>query len=126
MNGLTYDAGALLAAEANRRDIWALHARSLQRGQRPVVPAAVLAQAWRGGPQASLSRLLRGCLVEDLSEARARGTGLACGRASTRDIVDASLVVGALARGDLVITSDPTDLLRIARGLGGSLRVHRI
>jgi hypothetical protein len=126
VSGLTYDTGALLAAEANRREIWALHARSLQRGQRPVVPAAVLAQAWRGGPQASLSRLLRGCRIEELSEVRARGTGVACGRAGTNDVVDASLVVGALARGDLVVTSDPDDLQRIAKGVRGSLHVHRI
>ena len=126
MSGLTYDTGALLAAEANRRDVWALHARALQRGLRPVVPAAVLAQAWRGGPQASLSRLLRGCLIEELTEARARGTGLTCRRAGTSDIVDASLVLGALVRGDLVVTSDPEDLQRIAAALRGRLQVHRI
>ena len=125
MSGLTYDTGALLAAEANRRDVWALHARALQRGLLPVVPAAVLAQAWRGGPQASLSRLLRGCRIEELTEARARGTGLACRRAGTSDIVDATLVVGALERGDLVVTSDPDDLQRIAQALRGRLQVHR-
>lgn len=66
--GVTYDTGALLAAEANRREVWALHARSLQRGTRPVVPAAVLGQAWRGGPQAMLPRLLRGCRIEVLDD----------------------------------------------------------
>lgn len=124
--GLTYDTGALLAAEANRRDLWALHLRSLQRGERPIVPAAVLAQAWRGGPQAQLSRLLRGCQVEELDEARGRGTGVACGRSGVPDIIDASVVVGALARHDLVVTSDPDDLRRIARALGASLDLHRL
>ena len=51
--GMTYDAGALLAAEANRRDLWAT-------------------------------------------------------------IVDATVVVGAATRGDLVVTSDPEDLQRIS------------
>lgn len=124
--GTTYDAGALLAAEANRRDLWAIHARSLQRGERPVVPAGVLGQAWRGGPQAQLSRLLRGCRIEDLDEHRARAAGFACARSGTRDVVDASVVAGALARGDLVITSDPDELQRIAGALDGSIRVHRI
>lgn len=124
--GLTYDTGALLAAEANRREMWAVHARSLQRGARPVVPAAVLAQAWRGGPQAELSRLLRGCRIEDLDESRGRASGVACARAGTRDIIDAAVVVGAIARGDLVVTSDPDDLARIAAGLGTSVRLHRI
>jgi hypothetical protein len=124
--GTTYDAGALLAAEANRRELWAIHARSLQRGERPVVPAGVLAQAWRGGPQAQLSRLLRGCRIEDLDEGRARAAGVACARSASRDVVDASVVAGALARGDLVITSDPDDLQKIAAALDGSIRVHRI
>jgi predicted nucleic acid-binding protein len=124
--GATYDTGALLAAEGNDRRIWALHARCLQRGTLPVVPAGVLAQAWRGGPQARLSRLLRGCRFEDLDEQRARAVGVACARSRSRDIVDASIVVGALARGDLVVTSDTDDLTRIAESLGRSLRVHRI
>ena len=124
--GLTYDTGALLAAEANRRDLWALHARSLLRGERPVVPAAVLGHAWRGGPQAQLSRLLRGCRIEDLDESHARASGVACARAGTRDVVDAAVVVGALARGDRVITSDPDDLERIAASLYSTIQVHRI
>ena len=37
-----------------------------------------------------------------------------------------SVVAGALARGDLVITSDPGDLQNIAAALGKSIRVHRI
>ncbi len=123
---LTYDTGALLAAEANRRDTWALHARALARGQRPVVPAGVLGQAWRGGPQAPLSRLLRGCRIEDLNDARSRASGKACARASTPDVIDASVVVGALARDDLVVTSDHEDLSRIADALGRRLRIHRI
>ena len=123
---LTYDTGALLAAEANRRELWALHARALLRGERPVVPAAVLAQTWRGGPQAQLSRLLRGCRIEDLDEPRARSAGVACARAGSRDIVDATVVVGALARNHLVVTSDPDDLARIAGSLGARLRLQRV
>ena len=126
MNGLTYDTGALLAAEANLRSLWLLHKQALVHGHRPVVPAGVLGQAWRGGPQAELSRLLRGCQIEELTEERARAAGVACARSRTRDVVDASVVVGALARGDLVVTSDPHDLGRIAAGLRLSLRLHRI
>lgn len=124
--GVTYDTGALLAAEANRRDLWAIHTRSLQRGDRPVVPAAVLGQAWRGGPQAQLSRLLRGCRIEDLNEPRARAAGVACTRARTRDVVDAAVVVGAAARSDVVVTSDLDDLQRISDALDAPLIFHRI
>jgi hypothetical protein len=124
--GVTYDAGALLAAESGHREMWALHARALQRGNRPVVPSAVLAQAWRGGPQAQLSRLLRGCRIEDLDERRARAAGVACALARIHDVVDAAVVAGALARDDLVVTSDPDDLGAIAAGLRGSIRLHAI
>jgi hypothetical protein len=124
--GTTYDTGALLAAEAHRRELWALHARALLRGEQPIVPAAVLAQAWRGGPQAALSRLLRGCVVEDLDELRAREAGIVCGRSGTRDIVDAIVVAGALARADLVVTSDAGDLDRLASALGVSIRTYPI
>lgn len=126
MNGVTYDTGALLAAEANRRDLWALHAAALKRGHLPTTPAAVLAQAWRGGPQASLSRLLKGCRVEDLTEPRARLAGDACSKSGVRKIVDASVVIGAVVRSDLVVSSDPDDLERIAQALGASLRIHPI
>ena len=126
MSGVTYDTGALLAAEANRRDLWALHARAVQRGVLPTVPVGVLGQAWRGGPQARLSRLLRGCIVEGLDEEVARASGRACARAGTADVVDASVVVGAIRRRDLVVTSDPDDLRRIASSIRGRLDVHAI
>ena len=71
--GITYDARALLAAEANRVDMWALHRDALRHQVRPVVPAPVLAQAWRGGPQHNLSRLLRGCDIAPMKYAPRSG-----------------------------------------------------
>ena len=71
-----------------------------------------------------LSRLLAGCGVEPIDEAVARQAGRACARAATSDVVDAMVVVGALARGDLVITSDVRDLSRLASALGGRLPLH--
>ncbi|HEX6418582.1 MAG TPA: hypothetical protein VFZ77_08790 [Acidimicrobiales bacterium] len=120
---MTYDAGALVAAERSDRTVWALHRRSLDRGLRPTVPAGALAQGWRGGPQAQLARLLKGCRVEVLDEARSRTAGAACARSGTADVIDASVVVGTAARGDLVVTSDRADLEQIATALGVSLEV---
>lgn len=118
MSGLTYDTGALIAAESNDRTLWAIHKRALERRIRPTVPAGVLAQGWRGGPQVNISRLIDGCRVEDLNNVRARASGAACARAGTDDPIDASVVVGAISRRDLVITSDPIDLRSIADALG--------
>lgn len=61
MAGLTYDTGALIAAERGDQAIWGLHRPALQRGNAPTVPAGVLAQAWRGRPQPNMSRLVGGC-----------------------------------------------------------------
>lgn len=126
MAGLTYDAGALVAADRSDRRLWALHKRALERGLVPTVPAGVLAQGWRGGPQAQLSRLLKGCRIEHLDESRARAAGAACGIAKVSDIVDAAVVVGAAARGDVAITSDPADLSHIADALALFLEIERI
>ncbi len=49
MSGVTYDAGALVAADRNDRRMWALHAGFLAEEVSPTVPAPVLAEAWRGG-----------------------------------------------------------------------------
>ncbi|MEE9415556.1 MAG: hypothetical protein V3V01_09745 [Acidimicrobiales bacterium] len=117
MAGLTYDTGALIAAERNDERVWALHRRALERGIIPTVPAGVLGQGWSGGPQAQMSRLLSGCRVEAFDEARARSAGTACAVTGTVDVVDISVVVGAAARSDLVVTSDVADIERIRDAL---------
>ncbi len=70
--GLTYDTGALIAAERDNRLMWSLHRAAISHGITPTVPAGVLAESWRGGPQHHLSRLLKGCEIEELSETQAR------------------------------------------------------
>jgi hypothetical protein len=124
--GITYDAGALVAAERGNRLLWSLHRRALERGLRPTVPAGVLGQAWRGGPQAELSRLLKGCRIETLDKTRARTAGDACGRAKTADVIDATVAIGAIARSDLVVTSDRRNIKRLANALGASLEIVTI
>ena len=91
----------------------------------PTVPAGVLAQSWRGGPQHQMSRLLSGCRIEPLNEPRARSAGVACGAAGSSDVVDASVVVGAASRGDQVLSSDGRDLawLRDALDVEVPLRI---
>ncbi|MBK9179789.1 MAG: twitching motility protein PilT [Acidimicrobiales bacterium] len=123
MGGITYDTGALLAADRNDRHVWALHRRALERGRRPVVPAGVLGQAWRGEPQAELSRFLKGCRVEPLDDKRARAAGTACARSGTADVIDATVAIGAIARGDLVASSDSDDIRRLADALDATLEI---
>lgn len=121
MAGLVYDTGALLAAERRDPRLWSLHARALARDVQPAVPVVVLAQAWRGGPQPNLSRVLRGCSILHDDEAMGRAAGRACALAGLSVVVDALVVVTALARGAVVATSDPHDLTQLAAGLGADL-----
>ncbi len=121
--GITYDAGALIAAERGDRRMWARHRALLVRREVPTVPAPVLAQAWRGtSRQTQLARLISGCDIETLDGTRAKATGTIASRARTTDIVDAFVVEGALRRRDLVITSDLGDLHAIAHALNQNLQ----
>jgi len=124
--GVTYDTGALIAADRGERRIWARHRALLGLREVPTVPAPVLARSWRGGSrQALLARLLAGCNVEALDDGQARWVGSLAARAATADIVDACVVDGALRRHDLVVSSDEGDLQAIAAAVSRRLEVDR-
>lgn len=125
-DGLTYDTGALVAAERDDRTLWSLHRAALRRGLPPTVPAGVLAEGWRGGPQANLSRLLKGCEVEDLTKAQARAVGALAARAAHDDIVDVSVVEGAVRRNHAVITSNPGHIRKVANMAGVNVVIHNV
>ncbi len=124
--GVVYGTGALLAAERRTHRMLVLHRQLLDEGIEPVVPSVVLAQAWRGGPQAQLSRLLQGCVIEALAENAAREVGRLLAAHTSSDVVDAAVVVSAMSRGDLVVTSDPNDISSLAAAAGVTLAVQAI
>lgn len=125
--GVTYDAGALIAAERNDRRMWALHAGFLAEEVTPVVPAPVLAQAWRGSArQASLVRFLLMCETEALTDDLARRVGILAGASGSSDITDLAVVEGATRRRDAVVTSDGGDLRRIAEAAGTGLVIESV
>ena len=121
MTSFVYDTGALLAAESNNVRMWTIHDEALATDRQPVVPAPVLAQAWRGGPQHRLSRLLRSCIVEPMDETTAREAGRACATAGSSDVVDATVIVTAVEYGAEVVTSDGKDMEALSQAVG-----HRI
>src|SRR5437867_857747 len=124
--GVTYDAGALVAADRGERRMWARHRALLELRQVPTVPAPVVAQAWRGGGrQVLLARMLSGCFVESLDDPLARAVGVLATRARTPDVIDACVVEGALRRRDSVLSSDVDDLRLIAAAGGRELHVER-
>jgi rRNA-processing protein FCF1 len=127
MAGVTYDTGALLAAERNDRRMWALHAGFLSEEIVPVVPAPVLAEAWRGGSrQASLARLLALCEIEPMTERQAKDVGVLAGSAAHDDVVDVTVVEGAIRRRHAVVTSNDTHIRKIANAARIELRVESV
>jgi predicted nucleic acid-binding protein len=127
MSGATYDTGALIAADRNDRRMWALHAGFLALEVSPTVPTPVLAEAWRGGPrQASLARFLALCTTEALTEDQAKAVGRMAARAGHDDIVDVTVVEGAIRRHDAVVTSNPTHIRKIADATRARLTIETI
>ena len=127
MAGVTYDTGALVAGERNDRRMWALHAGFLAEEVAPVVPAHALAQAWRGGArQASLSRLLAMCDVEPMTEVQARQVGVLAGKSAHDDVVDVTVVEGAIRRRHAVVTANEDHIRRVADAARVRLRIERV
>jgi len=126
VSGLTYDTGALVAAEGGDRRMWAIHRRALERLHTPTVPAGVLAQGWRGGPQPLLARLIDGCAVDPLDEPGARAAGQLLARAMSTDVIDANVVEGALRRDEAIVTSDRHDIEKLANAVGRRINVIAI
>ncbi len=114
--GLVLDAGALIALERGDKRMIALLQRALAQGRAFRVPAGVAGQAWRNGRvQVTLARFLRSeeVVIIPLDQQLARACGELCGAASASDVIDASLVIIAREKQDLIVTSDPGDLRRL-------------
>lgn len=127
MTGVTLDTGALVLADRNDRSVWALVGEWGARGTDVIVPAGCLAQAWRDGSrQALLARLLRACDVDDLTGPTAREVGVLLAASKTADVIDAHVVVGAVRRGDIVVTSDPDDITALIAHSPRPIAVHPV
>jgi hypothetical protein len=127
MVGVTYDTGPLIAAERNDRRMWALHAGFLAEEVAPLVPAPVLAEAWRRGPrQANLVRLLSMCNVEWMTENQARKVGVLAGQSGHDDVVDVTVVEGAIRWGDAIVTSNREHIEKVAWAAASTLRIEDV
>jgi coenzyme F420-reducing hydrogenase gamma subunit len=73
-----------------------------------------------------LSRFLKGCHIEDLSEANARAVGALAARAQHDDIVDVSVVEGAVRRRHAVVTSNPTHIRKVVFVAGADLAIYAV
>jgi predicted nucleic acid-binding protein len=120
--GLTLDAGALIAAEKRDRSFYALWKEALNRRARITLPSAVLAQVWRGNSPI-IASMLPSCVIEVLDEDAAKRAGALLGKAARSDVVDAVVVAGAAVRGDAIVTSDRADISALLSAAGARLRI---
>jgi len=117
--GIVLDAGALIALDRGDKRMIALLDQALAQGRAFRVPAGVVGQTWRDGRvQVTLARFLRSEEVEivPLDEQLARSSGELCAATGSADVIDASVVILARVRRDLIATSDPNDLRRLDPG----------
>ena len=126
MTPVVYDAGVLVAADRNTREIWADHRIRLEAGVVPVVPAPVVAQVSRSPQQAQLRRLLRGCQVTALMEDDAHAAGLLLARTGSSDVVDAVVAHTATVLRADVVTADPADIRRLLDAAGSPAHIITI
>jgi len=94
-----------------------------------VIPAVVIAETTRGGPQdAPVNQVIRAINeVAPVTEATARQAGRLLGRSSRRGMtVDALVAAAAISsRPAVVLTGDPKDMTELLEGQD-QVRVHRI
>lgn len=125
--GVVYDTGVLISAERGVRTTWSRHRGLLISGVIPLIPAPVVAQAWRGGSrQALLARFLAGCEVESMTLSRARAIGELLGAGGQADVVDAAVVETAIRHGGTIVTGDRADLDRLVSASGRQLVIEDV
>lgn len=119
----TYDTGMLIALERRKQRALDLYARANERGARVTVPTPVLGEWWRGRSDVR-NRILSFVVVEPLSEALAKcaGEAMSCVKGAT--LVDAIVMASASTRGDIVVTSDIDDLMRLDHIFPGVRLLH--
>lgn len=120
------DAGALIALDRGARDTWALVAEDQRAGQRPALPAPVVAQAWRGSArQARLATALSGCDLVAADGPLSQRAGELLASAGTSDVLDALVALVAQDRpGCEVLTSDPNDIHHLLQSLNVQRRIR--
>lgn len=109
--GVTFDTGMLVALERRHAGALAL-LRACRLSRAPItIPAAVVAEWWRGTHRA----LLESGSLEALTPELAEHAGELLAKTSGSNAIDATVIASAALRGDLVVTGDGHDLRELAQ-----------
>lgn len=125
--GLVYGVGALRAASRGDRMFWALHRAALTHGIVPVVPVSVIAEGFRTEARGDrIQDMLEGSEVEPLDSDGARRVGELAVKASTSDLVAASVAETAARRNCAVVASRQNALTNASNLLGHKVVLHAV
>lgn len=117
---ITLDTGALIAFERDKPIVRGLLEEAWAADVAVLVPAVVVAAAWRGGARsARVARLLGASTIQPLFENIARKAGVACGLVRGATAIDAIVVASANESRTAIVTTDPDDLALLAAHFGG-------
>jgi predicted nucleic acid-binding protein len=126
---LTFDTGALIGLERSRHHMRKVYHAALVHDIVMTVPAVVVAEWWRTGvKEKERAKILRSLVVEPINEYVARIAGAALTLLPKAQTIDALVLASASQRsGEVVYTSDPTDLemLRASVPFFAALRIER-
>jgi predicted nucleic acid-binding protein len=111
-SGITLDTGALIALERRKERALRLLRAANERLQPITVPAAVIAEWWRGRSDVR-EGILASVLIEPMGPRLARLAGEAIAATRGASVVDAIVMASAGQRNDVVLTGDIEDLERL-------------
>jgi hypothetical protein len=118
MAGLTFDTGALIGLERRRDSMRKVFATAVTNGIPIVVPTVVVADWWRRGVGEKFrATVLRAVVVEPLGVQVAKLAGVAVGQVPGAGTIDAVVMASAALRGDVVYTSDVSDLTALQKSV---------
>ena len=121
---LTFDTGALIALERRKDRAMKIYSHARARGLVIASPNVTVAEWWRGRTDRR-EAVLRGLLVEPVSDEIMKVAGMALGKVRGATAIDAIVAAFAANRTGIVFTSDVDDFLALG-GYFPGLRVLAI
>lgn len=116
--GATFDTGMLIALERRKQRAWEIYRRLCERKAPVTIPTPVLGEWWRGRTDLR-DAICLSAYLEPLSDTIARLAGDALASVPGVGTIDAFVMASASLRGDIVFTSDASDLEKLRRFFPG-------
>ena len=117
MSRTLFDAGAFIALDKGDPAMWRRFHNDVSAKRQLVTHAGIVGQVWRKPTvQARLAKALHSIRIDPLTDDLAKATGRLLAKTGTDDVHDGALA--SMCRdGDVLYTSDASDLVTLLEGL---------